>query len=378
MQEIYTAVLSRKLAMYLGVGFITGIILVACTAGPGPVQFPWVLQSSVVPDGRATQPPSVKPSIASPPARNPVDSQGHYSNYPAMRDFIGQMSRQYGFNTAFLEQLFASVGRDQAALDKVMSPAEGKPWEAYRAIFMTEKRVNGGVEFWNRYAPLLDAVSRQYGVAPEYIVAIIGVETQYGNNTGNHQVLSALTTLAFDYPPRADFYRKELGQYLLLVREEKLYPTALTGSYAGAMGLGQFISSSYRSYAVDGNHDGKRDLWNPQDAIPSVANYLVRNGWLRGGGVAVPASVTGSAFGLADETPKKPAYRLAELDRAGAHPLGVIDSSRVNLIKMAPDGGEYWITGDNFYTITRYNSNLKYAMVVHQLAQAVRKRKFGF
>lgn len=382
MQQVYAVSQWGRQVLYLGIGVMAGIILVACTAGSGPVQFPWVLDPSAVPSGQNTQTSGSQPTVnhqdVALPVQYPPDLHGDYANYPALRDFISQMSRQHGFDTGFLEQTFAGVRRDQEALNKVSSPAEGKAWGAYRAIFMTEERVNGGVDFWNRYEGVLQSVSRQYGVAPEYLVAIIGVETQYGKNTGKHNVLGALTTLAFDYPRRSDFYRKELEQYLLLVREEKLHPAALNGSYAGAMGLGQFISSSYRSYVVDGNRDGKRDMWNPQDAIPSVANYLVRNGWQRGGGIAVPAAVNGNAWGMADTTPKKPARALAELRRHGIQPLGNISADQVNLIRLEGEPEEYWITGNNFYTITRYNSNLKYAMVVHQLAEAIRKRKFGF
>jgi membrane-bound lytic murein transglycosylase B len=289
------------------------------------------------------------------------------------------MKREHGFNPVFLEQTFSSVRRDQEALVKVATPAEGRSWEAYRAIFLTEERINDGAGFWNRNAALVDGAARQYGVDPEYLVAIIGVETQYGKNTGAHNVLQALTTLGFDYPKRGDFYRGELEQYLLLVREEKVVPQAFKGSYAGAMGLGQFISSSYRAYAVDGNRDGKRDLWNPQDAVPSVANYFARHGWKRGGGVAVPAYVSGGGYArLAETTPKKPSHSLGELASAGVRPQGAINSAQVSLVKLEGGADEYWVGGENFYVITRYNTNVKYAMAVHQLAQAIRKRKFGF
>lgn len=366
MREVCVVFPWGKQAFYLTAGILVGFLLFSCAVGPDSTRFP-----------RALQPSEVRP-LSPPPSQYPSAAQGDYINYPAMRDFIGMMNRQHGFDKTFLEQVFSAVKRDQAVLAKVASPAEAKGWEAYRAIFMTEDRVNGGVAFWNRYTPVLDSVSRQYGVDPEYIVAVMGVETQYGKNTGKHNVLSALTTLGFDYPPRGDFYRKELEQYMLLVREERLYPTVLSGSYAGAMGLGQFISSSYRHYAVDGNRDGKRDLWNPQDAIPSVANYLSRHGWQRGGGVAVPAAVNGNGRGIADTTPKKPSHSLAELGRTGVYPRGAIHSAQLGLIRLEGVSDEYWIIGNNFHTITRYNINIKYAMVVHQLAQAIRQRKFGF
>ncbi len=380
MREIFAVSRWGKQALYLMLGSVAGFTLVACTAGPGPVQLPWVLDPSAIPSGQSTQPapPRSNGPIASRPPQYPPGLHGDYANYPALREFIGKMNRQHGFNVAFLEQTFSGVRRDQEALNKVGAPAETQGWRAYRPIFLTEERINGGVGFWNRYAPALDAAARQYGVAPEYIVAIIGVETQYGKTTGTHNALNALTTLAFDYPRRGSYYRGELEQLLLVAREEKVRPGIFNGSYAGALGLGQFMPTSYRAYTVDGNRDGKRDMWNPQDAIPSVANYFARNGWQRGGGVAVPAAVAGSAVALASTSPKKPSRSLAELASAGARPLGAINAARVTLVRLEGSTDEYWITGDNFYAITRYNPNVKYAMAVHQLAQAIRKRKFGF
>lgn len=391
MGDVYDLQQWGKRARYLTAGALIGFSLVACTTGPGPVQLPWVLQPPAVPSGQATSPPTSS-GVVTPPRSNPnvpprqlpqtnypPGLHGDYANYPGMREFIGKMSSQHGFNRAFLEQTFSGVRRDQQALVKVGAPAEGQGWRAYRPIFLTEERINGGVDFWNRNGALLDGAARQYGVDPEYLVAIIGVETQYGKNTGAHNVLQALTTLSFDYPRRADFYRKELEQFLLLVREEKVRPQIFNGSYAGAMGLGQFISSSYRTYAVDGNRDGKRDMWNPQDAVPSVANYFSRNGWKRGGGVAVPAYVSGGGYArLAETTAKKPSHSLGELASAGVRPQGAINSARVSLLKLEGSTDEYWVGGENFYVITRYNPNVKYAMAVHQLAQAIRKRKFGF
>ena len=390
MREWFNTNLWRKTAHYVALAAVIGVALAACTAtGPNTVQLPWVIQPPTVPSGQTSQ-PSYPPSNSPPRStgagqRPPVTGNyppglyGDYANYPALRDFIGKMSRQHGFNTAFLEQTFSGVRRDSEALVKVGAPAEGQGWRAYRPIFLTEERINGGVEFWNRYSAVLDAAARQYGVDPEYIVAIIGVETQYGKNTGAHNVLSALTTLGFDYPKRGDFYRSELEQFLLLAREEKVRPQIFNGSYAGAMGLGQFISSSYRAYSIDGNRDGKRDMWNPLDAIPSVANYFARNGWKRGTGVAVPAYVSGYGYArLAETTARKPSHSMGELLSAGVQPQGAMNSARVSLIKLEGSTDEYWVGGENFYVITRYNASVKYAMAVHQLAQAIRKRKFGF
>lgn len=385
----------KQLGQLAGLALL-GTSLAACTTTVSRPQWPWVF----VPPTAAGSPyaqlsrPYVPPVVMIPPRTTqqtvppqPVPPTGTYSQglggdyakYPAMRQFIGDMNRRHGFDIAFLEQTFSGVRRDSEALTKVGAPAEGQPWRAYSPIFLTEERIRGGAEFWNANAALLDNASRQYGVEPEYIVAIIGVETQYGKNTGKHNALQALTTLGFDYPRRSEFYRKELEQFLLLVREEKVRPQIFSGSYAGAMGLGQFIPSSYRNYSVDGNRDGKRDLWNPQDAIPSVANYFAKNGWKRGVGVAVPAYVSGGSYAsIAETTPKKPSRSLAELASKGVRPQAAINSAKVSLLKLEGSTDEYWVGGENFYAITRYNPNIKYAMAVHQLAQKIRQRKFGY
>lgn len=369
---------------------LAGSLLGGCTASP---QWPWVFappaatapSNQGVPPPVVTTPPRTTTTIppasttTRPPVNYPPGLHGDYASYPALRQFIGKMNNQHGFDIAFLEQTFSGVQRDTEALTKAGAPTEGQGWRAYRPIFLTEERINGGVDFWNRNAALLDSATRQYGVDTEYLVAIIGVETQYGKNTGKHNVLRALTSLGFDFPRRASFYQKELEQFFLLSREERVRPQIFNGSYAGAMGLGQFISSSYRSYAIDGNRDGKRDLWNPQDAIPSVANYFSKNGWKRGGGVAVPAYVSGGGYAsIAETTAKKPSRSLSQLAASGVRPQGTINSAKVSLIKLNGATDEYWVGGENFYVITRYNPDVKYAMAVHQLAQAIRQRKFGF
>ncbi|MEB4592146.1 lytic murein transglycosylase B [Candidatus Thiothrix sp. Deng01] len=385
--------IGKKTLGQLAVLTVLGSLLGGCGTPPGSAspQWPWVFSPpSSAPPGQTAPPPTagvpprgntVPPATTTPRQPNNNYAQGlrgDYASYPALRQFIGKMNSQHGFDVAFLEQTFSGVQRDSEALTKVGAPAEGQGWRAYRPIFLTEERIRGGVDFWNRNQALLDAATRQYGVDPEYLVAIIGVETQYGKNTGAHNVLSALTTLGFDYPRRASFYQKELEQFLLLSREERVRPQIFKGSYAGAMGLGQFISSSYRSYAIDGNRDGKRDMWNPQDAIPSVANYFAKNGWKRGGGVAVPAYVSGGGYAsIAETTAKKPSRTLGQLLASGVRPQGALNSSKVSLIKLEGSTDEYWVGGENFYVITRYNPNVKYAMAVHQLAQAIRQRKFG-
>ncbi|HHC74235.1 MAG TPA: lytic murein transglycosylase B [Thiothrix sp.] len=379
---------------------LTGMVfsLVGCDTIPVldtsklPSTPPW--QQPLPPTPRATPtsspapapttiPAPVQPTIISQPVPAPTapapampQTRGPYLNYPEMRQFIAEMSRKHGFNRNTLEKIFSTVPRGNEVLAKVKAPAEAKPWRSYRPIFLTEDRIRGGVDFWRKNRASLDNAARQFGVDPAYIVAIIGVETAYGRNVGKYNVLQSLTTLAFDYPARQDFYRKELEQFLLLTREENINPHRLVGSYAGAMGISQFISSSYRHYAVDFNNDRRRDLWRAADAIGSVANYFKKHKWKRGGDVAVPAQVSGYRFeSMADTKAKAPRYTLDQLRNAGVRPLGRFWSAKVSLIKLVGTRDtEYWIGGENFYTITRYNHSPTYARAVHQLAQAIRSR----
>ena len=306
-----------------------------------------------------------------------VSAKGDYMDYPAMQRFIEKMT-QKGFSKEYLQRTFNYIKRDEKILELVNSPAEGKPWSKYRPIFITEDRIRSGLGFWNRHEVAINAASQQYGVEPEIIVAIIGVETFYGRNTGKHNVLRSLTTLAMDFPPRVKFYTSELENFLHFIREEKI-PNAsmLTGSYAGAMGLGQFISSSYRNYAVDFNRDGHRDLWHPDDAIGSVANYFARHGWQRGGDVTVPARILSNLYvNIVNTKARKPTHSLSQLRKNGVQALGNLNSKRVSLLQLEGEkGNEYWITGDNFYVITRYNHSPKYAMAVFQLAWEIKQRR---
>jgi membrane-bound lytic murein transglycosylase B len=358
---------------------------------PSKVQWPTSQNNSNVPRGTIPEanpynpvPRNTTTNHGSTPIYNTGNSNtnngrtGDYMGYPALRKFIEKMNQEHKFSIAFLEKTFKPIQRSDAVLGKVRAPAEGKAWRAYRPIFLTEDRIRGGVDFWNRHRTALNAATQKYGVPAEYIVAIIGVETAYGRNVGKYNVLQSLTTLAFDFPKRSDFYRSELEHFLLLTRAEKINPHSLKGSYAGAMGMSQFISSSYRSYAIDFDRDGKTDLWRPGDAIGSVANYFSKHGWKRGGDVAVPTTTSGNNFDqMGDVTAKKPRYSMNQLSRAGVRPAGPwrFWSDKVSLIKLVGTREtEYWIGGKNFYVITRYNHSPKYAMAVHQLAQEIRKR----
>ncbi len=299
-----------------------------------------------------------------------------YSSHPQADAFIERMVREHGFSRDELDDIFAAAERREDILELMRKPAEKTlEWHEYRKIFLTGSRIDGGVAFWRQHADTLAAAEQKLGVDPQIIVAIIGVETRYGSNTGRHRVIDALSTLAFDYPPRSSFFTGELEQFLLLAREEDIDLLETTGSYAGAMGYGQFIPSSYRHYAVDFDQDGKRDLWNsPQDIIGSVANYFREHGWQQGQPVATLAEVTGDDHGRILELGYKPSTVLDALRREGITPRQQLpDSLPAALIKFEQqEGPEYWLGFNNFYVITRYNRSPLYAMAVYQLSEEIR------
>lgn len=298
---------------------------------------------------------------------------GDYQQSPQVAEFVGEMTRDYGFAGEQLVELFAQVERKQAILDAISRPAEkAKPWKDYRPIFITDKRISKGVEFWKQHEETLARAEAEYGVPAQVIVAIIGVETFYGGNTGSWRVMDALSTLAFDYPPRAPFFRKELREFLLLTREEQVEPLSMTGSYAGAMGLPQFMPSSFRAYAVDFDGDGHINIWNnPADAIGSVASYFKRHHWQPGQPVVSTATVKGvrAEEGLTvGLDPVKTVGELRALGWTSADPLA--DDLPVTAFRLeGADGAEHWLGLPNFFVITRYNRSVMYAMAVNQLAE---------
>jgi membrane-bound lytic murein transglycosylase B len=299
-----------------------------------------------------------------------------------VRAFIQEMQQKHGFDARSLTREFKQVRMRQKIIDAITRPAEAKPWHKYRPIFVTPSRIKEGVTFWNDHDRELRQAEKTYGVPPEIIVAIIGVETRYGRHTGGYRVMDSLSTLAFNYPKRAKFFRNELAEYLLLTREEGLDPLAVKGSYAGAMGKAQFISSSYRNFAVDFNHDGRRDLWNDSaDAIGSVANYFKRHQWQPGQPVIfpVPKAENRPTYALLAEKGYKPHTPIRELAQKGIlPPKGVDPATKAALIELdTRQGAEYWLGLDNFYVITRYNHSPLYAMAVYQLGQAIRSRREG-
>lgn len=295
-----------------------------------------------------------------------------------VRAFIEQMADRHRFSERELGDLFAGLTADNAVIAKMTTPAEALPWHRYRKIFLTEQRISDGLAFWRDNALTLADIERRYGVPAEIIVAIIGVETRYGRHTGKHRVLDALYTLAFFYPKRAAFFQSELENYLLLCREENLDPKVLQGSYAGAMGMPQFMPSSFRNYAADFDRDGRRDIWhNNADVMASIAQYFARHGWQAARPIAVAATATGSRYKNALSTELKPDLRLAELESLDLKipaPLALDVKAKILELKQE-QGEELWVVFDNFYCLTRYNHSPLYAMAVYQLSLQLRSRK---
>jgi membrane-bound lytic murein transglycosylase B len=307
----------------------------------------------------------------------PLAAQGFTAQQKGEIDlFIGQMVEKHDYPRQELEQLFAQATHQPRIIEAITRPAESKPWYQYRPIFVTEQRINGGVAFWQENSELLARAEAQYGVPAHIIVAIIGVETFYGRHKGGYRVLDALSTLGFDYPPRGQFFRGQLEQFLLMAREERRDPLEFLGSYAGAMGMPQFIPSSFRSYAVDFDGDGRRDLWeNRADIIGSVANYFSRHHWRTGEAVASRAMLKGKAPQEMLEKGLTPSITPVELEAAGIAPhapLDGADKAALLALDSTSEQQEYWITLHNFYVITRYNRSPLYAMAVYQLSEAIR------
>lgn len=294
--------------------------------------------------------------------------------------FVNELVSRHGFEREQLESILGAVRVRPEILEAIARPAESLQWYQYQPIFLTETRIAKGEAFWQAHADTLEQASREYGVSPEIIVAIIGVETLYGTRKGRHLVLDSLATLAFRYPKRSKFFRSELEQFLVLAQQENLDTPKVKGSYAGAMGIPQFISSSYRRYAVDFDGDGVRDLLNNEaDAIGSVANYLEKHGWQRDAAVALPASVSGDKYKTLVNKGMKPHTPLSDMHNFDVIVLYASDNeSPGSLIELTNrDDTEVWVGLQNFYAITRYNHSNLYAMAVFQLAQEIRKRYRG-
>jgi len=296
---------------------------------------------------------------------------------PEVVAFIDSMVEQHDFDREALRDVLGAADVKQSILDAIAKPAERtKNWAEYRKIFITPERIRAGAVFWADNQEALQVVSESTGVPIEMLVGIIGVETYFGRITGNYRVLDALATLAFSYPPRSKFFRRELEEYLLLVREEGMQATDATGSYAGAMGRPQFMPSSYRAYAVDSTDDGKRDIWNNwTDVAGSIANYFLKHGWKPGEEVTARASLGGGWQGAIPQ-PKntlKATETVASLSRQGVMFVTDLpgDSNSELLTYEGADGLEHWVGFHNFFVITRYNHSAMYALAVHQLGQEI-------
>jgi len=295
------------------------------------------------------------------------------------RAFVTEMVARHGFSPAELDALMADARYQQRIIDAMNRPYEGKPWRDYRRIFVTPERIDGGVTFLRANADQLRKAETAYGVPPEVITAIIGIETNYGRNLGDHRVLDALTTLGFAYPRRAAFFRKELEEFMLLTRDEQVDARSAMGSYAGAVGKPQFIPSSYRAYAVDFDNDGRRDLWDSNaDVIGSVGNYLAQHGWRRGEAIATPATLTAApppGIVIGEKRPLQPDTAIASLIEAGVAPAEPLPATATAaLIALDGDETEHWLTLPNFYAITRYNHSNLYALAAYQLSREIAAR----
>jgi len=303
-------------------------------------------------------------------------AEHNYHERPEGKALIQRLSEQHGMDAGWVRDMLAEAQYQPRIVEAMRRPAEKVlPWHEYRQIFLGESRIADGAAFMRRHRDTLERAQAETGVPAALITAIIGVETRYGRYLGRDRVLDALATLGFDYPERADFFRSELGHFLRLCHEEDIDATGAVGSYAGAMGMPQFIPSSYRAYAVDFDENGQRDLWQPADAIGSVANYLSEHGWRSHHGIAFPAEVAGSTDGLA-RSRRKTKYRYEALADAGVTlqdaPAG---DTEVGLIELEGENGpEYWLGLKNFFVITSYNHSRMYAMAVYQLSQAIDER----
>jgi peptidoglycan lytic transglycosylase B len=292
---------------------------------------------------------------------------------PEVQAFIEETSRDLGFPRKQLESLLAQAETKQAILDAISRPAERVvPWHEYRDRFLTEKRILQGTDFWIAHGEALKRIPDPNVAAS--VVGILGVETSFGRITGRYRVIDALATLAFDYPPRSEFFRGELQQFLLLSREESVDPRTALGSYAGAMGAPQFVSSSYRNFAIDGDGNGKRDLWNSwDDVIGSVANYLLAHGWREGEPVVVTAAFDGADLSRFNTTKLELNETVQSLRDKGVRFETTLpaDAPALLIVAEGKSGPVYRVGFSNFYAITRYNRSPMYAMAVHDLGDAV-------
>lgn len=293
----------------------------------------------------------------------------------AQQRFIKRMHIQHDFDTQSLETLFSQVKLNPKIIAIMERPYESKPWYIYRKHFLSKTRIQKGVQFWHAHAATLKEIEQRYGVPPQIVVAILGVETFYGRRSGSYRVIDALSTLAFDYPKRSKFFEKELSQYLIMCREKDLDPLTLTGSYAGAMGWPQFMPSSYRHYADSYHGDASPDIWSsPHDVMASIGNYLKQNKWRAGEPVASPVTyraMPGVEIPFNQGRRPKRLVRYWEKRGLSVHPVLHLKANPLRLEMQSHE--DYWLGYNNFYAIMSYNPRVPYAMAVYQLSEAIRE-----
>ena len=346
-------------------------LLAACTANPkknevaAPVPAPALTPAAPTP----TPVPVMSPA---PATSAPVVVAMPQLPAEKMALFVAETSKKFDIPESEIRATLAQAQYRQSIIDAITRPAEAKPWKSYRPIFITEARINGGRRFMAEHREELQRVEDRTGVPAEIIVAIIGVETSYGGNMGSFKVLDALYTLGFFYPKREAFFSSELAHLFKLGKVENFDITQLKGSYAGAMGYGHFMPSSYINYAKDGDNDGRRNLFNNlDDVFSSVANYFIGHGWRKDEPVFVRASMDAAAVPFVPDN-LEAKYSLAELAQKGYRPIGNVPDLPATLLTLeGAEGVEHWIGFKNFYVITRYNRSPLYAMSVYQLAQAI-------
>jgi len=313
--------------------------------------------------------------VAMLPAVDAASARAAQKLSPEVESFIQEMVQKHRFKEVTLRRLFAKVEPNPAVISAISTPITARPWHEFRSRYVDEARINGGVRFWREHAATLARARSKFGVPEEIIVATIGAETLYGRNTGSFGVLEALTMLAFNYPPRSALFRSELEQYLLLAREARVDATSMKGSYAGAIGIPQFLPSSYRRYAIDFDGDGKRDLVkSPADAIGSVANYYKSHGWRAGQAIAVPTEVDPRGADALLGMGIKPRIKVGDLKQLGISPAAPVDdgAAAAVFVVQTEAGPRYWLGLNNFHVITRYNPSVNYALAVHELARELR------
>lgn len=302
-----------------------------------------------------------------------ANASADYREHPKAQAFVNKLVEEHGFERKDVLNVLARAEKKDSILKAISRPAEKRlTWSEYQDIFLNKKRIDGGRAFLKKHKAIFDRVEKDYGVPREVITAIIGVETYYGGNKGSYRVIDSLATLGFDYPPRATFFEKQLVEAFLLAREQGLDISELTGSYAGAMGFGQFIPSSYRAYAIDYDRDGVADIWNnEEDAIGSVANYFAEHGWKVGAPIAHPVTLSRSVDESVINDRLKPKHNAGKLRDWGVElPVSVYGSEPAALVRYdGKQGVEHWAAWHNFYVTSRYNHSRLYVMAVYQLSQ---------